>query len=73
MIAPLPSSEIKESPYMFVAKTFAKTLAPHCRLYGEDRRAVTMIVHVVAVDADMSQCARSVEYEDPSPYLIVTV
>ena len=40
---------------MFVAKTFVKTLAPHSKLYGGERKEVTGIIQVVAVMTVMSQ------------------
>ena len=61
MIAPLPSSEINESPYMFEAKTLAYTLAPQFKLNGDDLKDVTGIVHVVSVEVDISQLIRSTE------------
>jgi hypothetical protein len=58
---------------MFTAITFAKTLEPHSRLYGEALSDVTGTVHVVNIDEDISQFVASTENVDKSLCLIETV
>ena len=45
IIAPLPAFDYVELPLIFVAITFAKTLDPQGRLYGDDRNTATGILH----------------------------
>jgi hypothetical protein len=45
IIAPLPAFDYVELPLTFVAITFAKTLDPQLRIYGEERRTATGILH----------------------------
>ena len=61
MIAPLPALDSCEEPYIFLATTLTYTPEPHSSENGDDLNVVTGIVHVFAVETDISQSMRSTE------------
>ena len=76
IIAPLPAFDCVEFPQIFVAITFAKTLDPQVKLYGDAYKVATGMLHDlddITVEEIGLQQTDSVVYVKLSLYLIQIV
>lgn len=70
IIAPVPTSEIVESPLRLVAVTLTSTESPHCKNHGAPLMTERGIWHVnSSINYEPSQFTKSYEYVTPSDSL----